>query len=110
MTNARNFDIIKESKDNTLKTRKEERKMRKPQISRTVHFFDNTVKVYKKGTDEVLTTNVKTLAGSDKAVKDALPDEMSLVTVIERKEITETYTMPLSTFIETATPTGKENN
>ena len=84
--------------------------MRKPQISRTVHFFDNTVKVYKKDTDEVLTTNVKTLTGNDKAVKEALPDEMSLVTVIERKEITETYTMPLSTFIETATPAGKENN
>lgn len=85
--------------------------MRKPQISRTIHFFDNLAKVYKKDTDEVLTINVKTLTGTDKAVKDALDENTSLVTVIERKEITETYTMPLSTFIETATPvTGKEND
>jgi len=90
--------------------------MRKPQISRTVHFFNNIVKVYKKDTDEVLTTEVQTIAGTDKAVKEALSDDMSLVTVIERKEITQTYTMPLADFIKSATPvttkdeTGKENN
>lgn len=90
--------------------------MRKPQISRTIHFFNNVVKVYKKDTDEVLTTDIQTLTGTDNAVKDALPDEMSLVIVIERREITQTYTMPLTDFIKLATPvtakdeTGKGNN
>ena len=85
--------------------------MRKPQISRTIHYFNNVVKVYKKDTDEVLSIDVKTLTATDKAVKDALDENVSLVTVISREELTETYTMPLATFIETATPvSGKENN
>lgn len=77
--------------------------MRKPSVTRTIAFFEKTVKCYKPSTDEVLTVTVTTNKDTDKAVKDVLDKDLTFITVISTERKEGVYTMPLDFFLEHAT-------
>lgn len=77
--------------------------MRKPSVTRTVSFYEKTVKCYKPSTDEVLTVTVTTNKDTDKAVKDILDKDLTLITVLSTERKEGVYTMPLDFFLENAT-------
>lgn len=77
--------------------------MRKPSVTRTVSFYEKTVKCYKSTTDEVLTVTVTTNKDTDKAVKDVLDKDLTFITVISTERKEGVYTMPLDFFLEHAT-------
>lgn len=77
--------------------------MRKPSVTRTVSFYEKTVKCYKPSTDEVLTVTVTTNKDNDKAVKDILDKDLTFITVISTERKEGVYTMPLDFFLEHAT-------
>lgn len=87
--------------------------MRKPSVTRTVGFYEKTVKVYKQSTDEVLTITVTTSKDTDKAVKDSLDKDLRFITVTNTVKKQGIYTMPLDFFIANSTlvtdPTNTES-
>lgn len=76
--------------------------MRKATVTRTVNFFEKKVKVYKKSTDEVLTVTVTTNKDTDKAAKDALPEDCSMITVISTEKKQGVYRISLDDFLKYA--------
>lgn len=76
--------------------------MRKPSVTRTVNFYEKTVKVYKKSTDEVLTLKVTTDKDTDKAARNALPEDCSMITVISTEKKQGVYRISLDDFLKYA--------
>jgi len=87
--------------------------MRKPSVTRTIAFYEKTVKCYKAATDEVLTVTVTTNKDTDKAAKDALDKDLTFITVVKTERKEGVYTMPLDFFLEhahlTTQPTDTES-
>ena len=85
--------------------------MRKPQVTRTIGFYEKVVKAYKPSTDEVLTVTVNTNKDTEKAVREALDKDLNLITVISTERKEQSYAMDLDFFIANATPiTQKGDN